>query len=183
MLRPPEDIDGIADHLDAAAADVRWRRDLRFWWVEIGRLVRFGITGVVATIVYAAVTLILSEVCRVGAVTASVIGYFASAGISYYGHMRFSFDVGPDHKTYLWRFLTTSALSFALNIFVTWATTHVFGYSARVSVVLVSILVPATNYVCNRFWVFRPGLKPSLKLIANEDPALSVAADNNSHPS
>lgn len=143
----------------SAVSGPGWRKPGRFWLVELGRLIRFGITGVVATFVYAAVTLALAEGSRTNAVTASIIGYFVSAGVSYYGHMRFSFGVGPDHKAYLWRFLAISALSLALNILVTWATTHLFGYSARVSVVLVSILVPATNYVCNRFWVFRSGLK------------------------
>jgi putative flippase GtrA len=88
------------------------------------------------------------------------MGYLASCGVSYFGHMHFSFGVEPKHRTYFWRFLVVSFLSFVLNVAVTWVITILFAYSVRISVIVVSILIPAVNYICNRFWVFLPGLKP-----------------------
>jgi putative flippase GtrA len=145
---------------------------------EFGRFVRFGITGVIATLAYAVVTIILVERWGVRPIPAAIVGYLAASGISYFGHLYFSFSVEPNHRTYLWRFLIVSALSFTLNIIITWIVTALFACSARVSVIIVSILIPATNYLCNRFWVFLPGLR-----LTETDAVLRPGAvKNNSDP-
>ena len=124
--------------------------------VEFRRLVRFGLTGVVATLTYAGVSFLLVEAGLTGAVTAAVVAYLASATVSYFGHLHFSFRVEPDHRKFLWRFAVTSAITFPMTIIVTYMITKVLGDSYRLAVAIVMILIPTTNYLCNRFWVFLP---------------------------
>jgi putative flippase GtrA len=164
--------------LAVALIGVRMNWGVRHLAREFGRLVRFGITGVMATVVYAAVTIILVERCGVRAIAAAIIGYLAASGVSYFGHLHFSFSVEPDHRTYFWRFLIASSLSFVLNVAITWIVTGVLGYSERISVIIASILIPTTNYLCNRFWVFLPGLR----LVEADAVSRSAVVKNTSDP-
>lgn len=129
---------------------------------EIGRIARFGIVGIVATFVYVAATFVAVELLELAAVSASIVGQLTSTAVSYFGHALYSFRVHTDHRTYLWRFLVVAAVTFGLNGFVTYALTEIGGVSYRVSVIVVAILIPLTNYACNRFWVFRSGLQPAV---------------------
>jgi uncharacterized membrane protein len=45
-----------------------------------------------------------------------------------------------------------------MAIVVTYKITGILGGSNRVAVAAVMVLIPLTNYFCNRFWVFLPGL-------------------------
>src|SRR4051812_21503015 len=115
--------------------------------VEGGRLVRFGIVGLCATFVYAATTLLAIEAFQLPAVSASIIGQVTAMGISYFGHLIFSFRVTANHRHFAWKFLTVAAFTFALNGVVTWGLTDVFGAGHRISVATVAVLIPVVNYV------------------------------------
>lgn len=126
--------------------------------VEIGRIVRFGLVGVTATLVYAAASLFAVEILNLDPVSGSILGQLVAAGVSYFGHSMFSFGVKTDHRTYLWQFLVVALLTFAMNAVVTWLLTDLLMISHRISIAIVTVLIPLTNYLCNRFWVFTPGL-------------------------
>jgi putative flippase GtrA len=126
---------------------------------ESARLARFGLVGVLATLVYAAATFVAVEFLVLAAVSASILGQLTSTAVSYFGHLFYSFGVESDHRTYLWRFLVVGVVTFALNGLVTHLLTDVLGINYRVSIVVVAILIPLTNYACNRYWVFRSGIQ------------------------
>lgn len=138
-----------------------------FLSVEFSRIARFGVVGVLATLVYMTVTFIAVELFGLAAVAASIIGQCTSTLVSYLGHAFYSFGVETDHRTYLWRFLAVAAITFALNGLVTYLLTDVVGVSYRVSIICVSVLIPLTNYICNRFWVFRSGLEAAPSQVSN----------------
>jgi putative flippase GtrA len=133
-------------------------------WIEFARIVRFGIVGTLAAVLYAAVTTSIVELRIANPIVATIVGHFCAAVVSYFGHLRFSFAVNPDHQIFLWRFLVVAAAAFAMNIGVSWLFTMTLGLPYFVAVVTVAVLVPITNYVCNRYWVFLPGLKELSKL-------------------
>lgn len=126
---------------------------------ELGRVFRFGMTGVVAALAYAAATFVIVETGLSNPVVAAAVGYFVAATISYLGHIYFSFRVEPDHRRFLWRFAVTVVLTFAMTIGCTWLIVDVLAYSYRLSILAMFVLIPATNYACGRFWVFSPGVK------------------------
>ena len=129
------------------------------WTVELGRIVRFGFVGVAATVVYTGTSVAGIEVFGLPPVAASVLGQGVATFVSYFGHVLFSFRVEPSHRLYLMRFLLISVLTFALNIVVTWLIADVLGISPRIAIAVVTVLIPITNYLANRFWVFLPGLR------------------------
>jgi putative flippase GtrA len=138
-------------------------------FIEFSRIVRFGIVGIVATLVYAAATLLAIEILHMTAVPASIIGQLTATGVSYFGHSMFSFAVKTDHKTYFVRFLLILLLTLALNSFVTWLLTDFWRISHRISVAIVTILIPLVNYICSRYWIFVRGMQtpPAVQISSN----------------
>src|SRR4051794_24309344 len=94
--------------------------------VEVGRIVRFGIVGVVAAAVYFGLALAIA-VAGAGPVVATIVGHVITALISYFGHLQFSFAVEADHSTFVIRFVFVALVSLALNVATTWTMTSVFG--------------------------------------------------------
>ena len=121
---------------------------------EIARVVRFGITGTISALAYAAVSLALVKSGLAGPLPAAAIGYAVAATISYLGHLYYSFGVKPNHRVFLWRFGVTIVITFSETIACTWLITDVFHGSERLSIAAVTILIAATNYMLNRFFVF-----------------------------
>ena len=124
--------------------------------VELGRLFRFGITGIVSALTYMVLTFVIVETGLAKPIIATIVGYLAAAILSYFGHLYFSFQVEPDHRKFLWRFLVTALVTFALSIFVTWLITDILGGSYRISIAVVTVLLPLINFFCSRFWIFFP---------------------------
>jgi putative flippase GtrA len=127
--------------------------------VELGRVIRFGIVGVGATITYVAASLALTHLFTLSPVAASIVAQVISMPVSYFGHLLYSFRVEADHRTYVARFLFTTAAAFAVNFALTWTATVLFGWPQAGAVLLVSIAIPIASFLANRFWVFLPGLK------------------------
>jgi putative flippase GtrA len=128
--------------------------------VEAGRLVRFGIVGALASIVYAGVTFLIVSAGLGGPLAATIVGQMAAGVVSYIGHLRYSFAVEPDHRVFLWRFIAVAIIAFAANILTTWLLTAVLRVSYIYAIVAVTVLIPIINYLCNRFWIFRSGMVP-----------------------
>jgi putative flippase GtrA len=125
------------------------------------RLVRFGFVGASVAACYAAITFSIVRSGLGGPMTATIFGHIIAAILSYFGHMYFSFAVNPDHRIFLGRFAVVAGLTFALNVALTWLLTSVFRTPYQVPILVVTIAIPAANYVLNRFWVFSPGLSTS----------------------
>lgn len=127
--------------------------------LEIGRVLRFGIVGALASATYAVVAFFIVRVGIGTPIEATIIGQLFSAIVSYFGHQRFSFAVASTHKIFAWRFMTIFAFTIVLNVGVTYVLTILLNVSHAASIAVVTVLIPITNYFCNRFWVFRLGLE------------------------
>jgi putative flippase GtrA len=140
-------------------------------FVEVGRIARFGIVGVVATLVYISTSWTAVYSFGLPPVTGSIFGQALGVGVSYFGHSLFSFRVKIDHRVFLWRFILIAALTFALNIAVTWTLTGFFSLSFWISTLAVTVLIPTTNYLFNRFWVFHPARSIDPGACARAEPS------------
>lgn len=129
---------------------------------ELARLMRFGITGMAAAAVYAAVIFAVVKSALMQPVTASIVGFLCAACVSYLGHLHFSFRVEPNHRVFLWRFLVITTATFAMTVLFTYIITVLLGRSYQIAIVVVVVLNPVLSYLCNRFWVFFPGLRDKL---------------------
>jgi putative flippase GtrA len=133
--------------------------------VELGRLIRYGITGGLTASLYFGAVGAAVEIFDIAPVPASVLGQVVTIVAAYYGHALFSFRVKPD-RLYFLRFVFITLTAILLNIAVVWGLSVLLAVPYAFVIVLVAILVPLYSYLCNRFWVFLPGLDAGL---ANDD--------------
>jgi putative flippase GtrA len=121
---------------------------------EFWRVVRFSIVGIVATAAHVSVAIIAVSVAGVFPVVGSVIGFLAAFMISYYGHSRFTFAVAGQSRDELLRFGIAGLVSFILSTIVVWVLTSILRVDSKSALVATGIIVPISNYLINRFWVF-----------------------------
>ena len=122
----------------------------------LGQLVRFGITGLGVTAVYAAIywplaTYVMNPniAVAVAFVLATLIGRYAHGAISFKGH-------GTRDRRTMHRFFVVQGLGFALNQLFTWVlVTGPFFHGPTWWPLVPAIFVtPLVTFGLNRMWVF-----------------------------
>ena len=121
---------------------------------EFWRLARFSTVGAVATVVHIGVAMTAVAAAGVSPTVGAVIGFIAAFAVSYFGHFRFSFAVAGRYRDYLLKFAASSLASFLLSTMSVWLATVMLGIDYKPALVALAIIVPACNYLMNRFWVF-----------------------------
>ncbi len=121
---------------------------------EFWRVVRFSIVGIVATAVHVSVAIMAVSFAGVSPVVGSVIGFLAAFMISYVGHFRFTFAVKGQYRYYIVKFGIGGLVSFVLSTIVVWVLTDLLRVEAKSALVATGIIVPISNYLINRLWVF-----------------------------
>jgi putative flippase GtrA len=87
-----------------------------------------------------------------------MIGFVAAFLVSYFGHFRFTFAASGRYRDYLLKFAVSSLASFFLSTGAVWVATAILGIDYKPALIALAIIVPACNYLVNRFWVFlQPG--------------------------
>lgn len=125
--------------------------------IEAWRLVRYGIVGVVAGIVFVGTCWLLSKNTGLGLVAVSVIGYLVAGVVSYFGHYHYSFSQEASHESSLPRFTAVVITNLIITVLVAWACSDAGLRLPRwMSILTIAALLPITNYISNRFWVFLP---------------------------
>jgi putative flippase GtrA len=125
---------------------------------EFWRLVRFSAVGGLATFVHIGVAMVAVAAAGANPTVGTMIGFIVAFLVSYFGHFRFTFAAAGRHRDYLLKFAVSSLASFFLSTGAVWVTTAILGIDYRPALVALAIIVPACNYLVNRFWVFlQPG--------------------------
>jgi putative flippase GtrA len=121
---------------------------------EFRRLARFSTVGAVATVVHIGVAMMAVATTGVNPTIGAVLGFAAAFIVSYVGHFRFSFAVQGRYRDYLLKFAVSSLASFLLSTVSVWLATAMLGIDYKPALAALAVIVPACNYLMNRFWVF-----------------------------
>ncbi|TPI35949.1 GtrA family protein [Mesorhizobium sp. B3-1-9] len=123
---------------------------------ESARILRFAAIGGVSTLIYAGVTLALSDRDGFGmpATVASIAGYGTGAVFSYCGHRFVTFMSDGAVGFEIIRFACATAIGFLLTVGLTVVLADVVGLPALVPVAMACTLVPALNFIILRQFVF-----------------------------
>ena len=125
----------------------------------LGQLVRFGVAGVISTVIYSAVYLPLASYVlpprwAVLAVppaflVAVTAGYFLHSAWSFRGHgVR---EAGARQPA---KFLAVQGFGLLLNALFTWIATGLLHQPAWVALIPVVTITPVATFALNRQWVF-----------------------------
>ncbi|MGJ8624912.1 MAG: GtrA family protein [Yoonia sp.] len=140
----------------------------------IAQMTRFLGIGGLATLVHVTAALLGRELLALSEVMANGLGWLAAVTISYFGHLRITFRVDPEHTAQLPRFLFMSVggllVSSGAVALVTMA-----GGDFIFAMGSVAVLVPMASYILMQIWVFadHENTKP---LISVETATAAVVA-------
>jgi putative flippase GtrA len=122
----------------------------------LGQLVRFGIVGVLSTVVYAAVYYPLGTYF-IPPVLASVAGFFVAVAFGYVFHSRWSFKgheaqggVATQSK-----FFIVQSIGMVMNAGFTWILTDLLHQPTWVPLIPVCLVTPPVTFLLNRYLVFK----------------------------
>lgn len=122
----------------------------------LGQLMKFGVVGIVATIIDFVVLTILIEAFSVHYLTSAAIGFILATLFNYTASMRYVFNsrFGPHEK---WQelviFLVLSVAGLGLNQFFMWLFVEFFSIFYIFSKVLATTLVMAWNFVSRKIFI------------------------------
>jgi putative flippase GtrA len=116
---------------------------------------KYGVVGVLGTLVHIGVLAIMVEVFQVNAIIGSIIGFIGALLSSYLLNYHWTFESTHDHLSSFTRYLLVSLVGLGLNTLLMYLTVTVLKWWYIYGQLTVILVVPATNYVLNRFWTFR----------------------------
>jgi len=121
-----------------------------------GRLLRYAVSGGASALTHFGLGLLLAEALHVRPVIASTAGFAASILVSYALQHTWVFHSAAPHTVASTRFLTVTAIAFALNTTILWLGTELLHAPYPLAQATALIAIPAVNYSLNSRWTFRP---------------------------
>ncbi|WP_373797279.1 GtrA family protein [Jeotgalibaca porci] len=122
----------------------------------IGQLMKFGVVGIIATVIDFVVLTILTETFGVYYLTSAAIGFIVATLFNYVASMRYVFNsrFGPHEKRKeLIIFILLSVVGLGLNQFFMWLFVEFFSIFYIFSKVLATVLVMAWNFVSRKIFI------------------------------
>ncbi|MGO4995031.1 GtrA family protein [Jeotgalibaca porci] len=122
----------------------------------IGQLIKFGVVGIIATVIDFVVLTILTETFGVYYLTSAAIGFIVATLFNYVASMRYVFNsrFGPHEKRKeLIIFILLSVVGLGLNQFFMWLFVEFFSIFYIFSKVLATVLVMAWNFVSRKIFI------------------------------
>lgn len=123
--------------------------------VGIKGLGRFGMVGVLSTLVYFVTASLLGRPpIGVNPVVANTLGVAVSLLVSYVGHHQYTFKVQDGHRRYLPRFLVVTAGLFVLSSAATAIASYVWLFDHVAVTACITVCYPIASYLLNSLWTF-----------------------------
>ena len=116
-------------------------------------MLRFGIVGISATIIYYVVALVAAKFGLV-AVMANLVAYAAGVATSFVGHFHYTFKKRDNHFRYLIRFVIVTFFGYILSNIIIFIVMEVNQAPFWLATLIVALLLPPANWICNRYWAF-----------------------------
>ena len=117
-------------------------------------LLRFGVVGIFATIVYYMIAIGCSA-AGMAPLAANIIGYCIGVGSSFIGHFYFTFKKQGNHTRHLVRFIIVSLLGYILSNIIIVIVVDINNGAFWFAALVVVILIPPVNWIFGRYWAFK----------------------------
>lgn len=125
----------------------RWRHPF------FARLVRFGVTGLLATGIHVAVAVTLITRLGMFPYVANPIAFLTATGFSYATNTLWSFSSRMSHRT-LWRYACVAAFGCLATMAIA-AAAEAAHLDYRLGIVLVIVLVTPATFALHSLWTYR----------------------------
>ncbi|MDT8384044.1 MAG: GtrA family protein [Gammaproteobacteria bacterium] len=118
-------------------------------------VLRFAISGGLATAVHAGLFVGLIEGFSVRPVGAAGLAFVAALLVSYGMNYHWTFSVSAPHRLMLPRFIVVALLGLLLNLGITYAVVDLLGHWYGYALMGVVMVVPLMTFALSKWWVFR----------------------------
>ncbi|WP_278362244.1 GtrA family protein [Stutzerimonas kunmingensis] len=117
------------------------------------RLLRFGMTGVLVTLVHALIVIVCVESALTGPALANGIAFTGATLLSYLINTRWSFSK-PLHGRTLVRFLLVSLVGFCVAVGIA-STAEQAAVDYQLGIAAVAMVVPVLTFCMHNFWTYK----------------------------
>lgn len=115
---------------------------------------RYGITGVLALVVYVALSNLLYYL-NAPVWLATAIAWCLSSATSYLGHIYFTYRVEADHKRMPVRFGIMLGFHLGLTFLITYVCLNVFELAYLPTTIITVCITPLATFPIGKYWVFK----------------------------
>jgi putative flippase GtrA len=116
-------------------------------------LVRFAGVGIVSSIAYALVFIVLTKGLGLHPQLSNYPALIAAAIWSYFGHSRITFEYSGDRMSAAWRFAAQIAVFYLLSSAAYWLVERL-GFDSIWGLAICVVLIPASSYLVMKLWTF-----------------------------
>lgn len=120
----------------------------------IRKLLRFALSGALATALYFVLATLAARFGGLGPVTASCVAYIICIIVSYFLQSRFTFSVRNDTPHQVAKFISVSLVGLLIASLVMQVAVNIYGLPYWAGAALVSGIVPVGNFIVFSIWVF-----------------------------
>ena len=118
-------------------------------------LIRFGMSGGLATLTHIGVFVLLVEWFQIRPLYASVPAFLAAVGVSYSLNYRWTFKAQGSHQVLLPRYILVALAGLLLNLLITYLFVDVMQFWYGYALIAIILVIPAVTFLLSRFWVFQ----------------------------
>ena len=119
---------------------------------------RFGLVGLLATVVHIAIVWVLLALTNITPVLANTLAFMVAFSISFVGNYLWTFRSPGSPRRAILRFFVIAASAFIANTLVLAFLVGKGWFSPVVSAILSASLVPAVSFFASRLWGFERSL-------------------------
>lgn len=117
------------------------------------RLIRFGVAGVMSTLVHVTVAVACVEEAGLPPVVSNGLAFLVANVFSYFVHTYWSFSHQPRRKSFF-RFFIVSLAGLGSALLISWAVEH-HGMHYLYGIALTIVALPAITFALHNFWTYR----------------------------
>jgi putative flippase GtrA len=117
------------------------------------KLVRFGLTGGLATLLYGLFAMAIYAVAGWSTLAVHTLAFALAIPVSFFGQMLFTFRYRGARLRALLRFLATAAIAFSLSTVAVYVVEQ-RGWHYAVGIVVTMLIVPLISFLMMLLWVF-----------------------------
>ncbi|CAG7646727.1 GtrA family protein [Paenibacillus allorhizosphaerae] len=123
-------------------------------------MVKYGVVGVLGTVLHFASLYALVEWLGLRAVLASAFGFLLVLLVSYVLNRRWTFQSTPSGWGPLLKYCIVSVTGLGLNVALMYVSVDLLHWHYLIGQCTVVVAVPLSNFILNYYWTFRPSATP-----------------------
>lgn len=120
-----------------------------------GVIIRYGLVGLLGTALHFAGVIFFVEAVRLDPVMGSGLGFLLVLVVSYFLNRTWTFRSKSKGARQFFFYTLVSLFGLALNSAIMFFSVHILQWNYLYGQGMVVAVVPASNYILNRFWTFR----------------------------